>query len=59
MGDAGAARHLAQGEAAGADLAYEGDGGFKQCVSKIGMMVGFSWHSLFLPEYVDKSNIES
>jgi hypothetical protein len=42
MGDAGAARDLAQGEAAGADLAYEGDGGFKQCVSKIGMMVGFS-----------------
>ena len=40
VGDAGAARHLAQGECAGADLADQGDGGVEQGLAKIGVMVG-------------------
>ena len=58
VGDAGTARDLAQGESAGANLADESYGGFDQGVAKIGMMVGFSGHKLFLSEYVDMSNIE-
>jgi hypothetical protein len=59
VGDAGTARDLAQSESAGADLADKGYGGFEKRVAQIGMMVGSSGHRLFLPEHVDKSNIES
>jgi hypothetical protein len=59
VGDAGAARDLAEGESAGTNLANEGNGGLNQRVAQIGMVVGFCGHRLFLSEDVDKSNIQS
>jgi hypothetical protein len=51
VGDAGAPRHLTERECAGADLAYEGNGGIEQSVAKIYVVVRLrSSHALFLTE---------